>query len=77
MTLALVFINCDYQSVSNTIKALKKIKGVVESNPTSGAYDAVLKVKAGSETELGKIVRNVGMVSGVIAIVTSIVVGAK
>ncbi len=77
MTLALVFVNCDYKGLSHTIKALKRVKGVIESNPTSGAYDAILKITANSDSELGKIVRNVAAVSGVIAIVTSIVVGVK
>jgi hypothetical protein len=77
MTLALVFVNCDYKGLSHTIKALKRVKGVIESNATSGAYDAILKVKANSETELGRVVRNVAAVSGVIAIVTSIVIGVK
>lgn len=77
MALALVFVNCDYRSLSKTIKALKKVKGVIESNATSGAYDAILKVKASSETELGSVVKNVAAVSGVIAIVTSIVIGVK
>lgn len=77
MTLALVFVNCDYKGLSHTIKALKRVKGVIESNPTSGAYDAILKITANSDSELGKVVRNVAAVSGVIAIVTSIVVGVK
>ncbi len=77
MTLALIFVSCDYVSLSKTMKVLKKVRGVIESNATSGAYDAILKVKANSEAELGNIVRNVAAVSGVIAIVTSIVVGVK
>lgn len=77
MVLALVFLNCDYRCLSSTIKALGKVKGVIESNATNGTYDAILKVKAESEGELGRVIRSVATVSGVLAIVTSIVVGLK
>ena len=75
--LALVFLNCDYRCLKDTIKAIGKIKGVIESNATSGAYDAILKVKTESEGELRNVIKSVTTVSGVIAIVTSIVIGAK
>lgn len=73
MTKALVFVNCDNQSASTTINTLRKIKGVIETYATNGVYDAVLKVNANSESELGGIIKNVATVAGVLSIVTSIV----
>lgn len=77
MTRALVFVNCDYRTLSATINALRKVKGVIETNATNGLYDAVLKVNASNETELGRVIRNVATVAGVVGIVTSIVMGVK
>ena len=78
MTLqALMFLNCDYRLLKDTVKAIGKIKGVIESNATSGAYDAILKVETASENELRHVIKSVAAVSGVIAIVTSIIVGAR
>lgn len=74
---ALVFLNCDYRSIKDTIKSIGKVKGVIESHVTSGAYDAILKVETGTENELRHVIKNVAAVSGVIAIVTSIVIGAR
>lgn len=77
MTLALCLVKCDYQSVKNTLQSIRKIKGVVESHETAGPYDAILKVKANSEAELKGIVRSMGAVSGVLAILTTIVYNVK
>lgn len=77
MTLALVFVNCDHERTSNAEKRVKEIEGVVESHSTSGAYDMILKVKARSEAELCDIIRNVTKVSGIAAILTSIVYNDK
>lgn len=77
MTLALCLIKCDYQSASNTLQSIKKVKGVIESHHTSGAYDMILKVKAGSDTELRSIVRNLSTVSGVLAVLTAIIYNVK
>lgn len=78
MTLqALVFLNCDYRSIKETIRAIGRITGVMESHATSGAYDAILKVETHTENELRNVIKNVAAVSGVIAIVTSIVMGVK
>jgi DNA-binding Lrp family transcriptional regulator len=74
---ALLFLNCDYRVLKETVKAIGKIKGVRESNATSGAYDAVLKVETRSENELRQVIKSVAAVSGVVAIVTSIVIGAR
>lgn len=74
---ALVFLNCDFRSLKDTVSAIGKIKGVIESHATSGAYDAILKVETETENELRHIIKNVAAVSGVIAIVTSIVVGVR
>ena len=74
---ALVFLNCDFRSLKDTVKSIGKIKGVIESHATSGAYDAILKVETETESELRYIIKNVAAVSGVIAIVTSIVVGVR
>jgi DNA-binding Lrp family transcriptional regulator len=77
MTRALVFVNCDYRSLSTTINALRKVKGVIETSATSGVYDAILKVNASSETELARIIKRVATVSGVLGIVTSIIMAVK
>ena len=74
---ALVFLNCDYRLIKDTIKSIGKVKGVIESHATSGAYDAILKVETGTENELRHVIKNVAAVSGVIAIVTSIVIGVR
>ncbi|AIF82625.1 transcriptional regulator [Candidatus Nitrososphaera evergladensis SR1] len=77
MTLALCLIKCDYQSVKETLQSIRKVKGVLESHETSGPYDAILKVKADSQEELRSIVRNLGTISGVFAILTAIVYNVK
>ena len=74
MTFALCLIKCDYQSVKNT---LQSIKGIIESHETSGPYDAILKVTADSQDELRSIVRNIGTISGVFAVLTAIVYNVK
>jgi DNA-binding Lrp family transcriptional regulator len=77
MTFALCLIKCDYQSVKNTLQSIKGIKGVIESHETSGPYDAILKVTADSQDELRSIVRNIGTISGVFAVLTAIVYNVK
>lgn len=77
MTFALCLIKCDYQSVENTLKSIRNVKGVIESHATSGPYDAILKVKADSQDELRSIVKNIGTISGVFAILTAIVYNIK
>ncbi len=77
MTLALCLVKCDYQSVKNTLHQISKIKGIIESHETTGPYDAILKVKAESQAELSSIVKSVGTVSGVLAILTTIVYNVK
>jgi len=77
MTLALCLIKCDYQSVKNTLQGIQRVKGVLESHETSGPYDAILKVSADSQEELRTIVRNIGTISGVFAILTAIVYNVK
>jgi DNA-binding Lrp family transcriptional regulator len=77
MTLALCLIKCDYKSVKNTLQSISRIKGVTESHETLGPYDAILKVKAGSHEELRRIVKDLGMISGVFAVLTTIVYNVK
>ena len=74
---ALVFLNCDYRLMKDAVKAINRIKGVIESHATSGAYEAILKVETGSENELKHVIKSVAGVSGVIVIVTSIVIGVR
>jgi DNA-binding Lrp family transcriptional regulator len=63
--------------VARALEGVKKIKGVVESHETTGPYDAILKVKAQSQAELGRIVKTLGTVSGVLAVLTTIVYNVK
>lgn len=73
MTLAFVFVNCLSQEASVFGKKVKRVKGVLESHPTSGAFDMILKVKADTEAELHDIISNVKKVAGIAAAITSIV----
>lgn len=73
MTFALVFVNCYPDRVSSAEKKVREVKGVVESHPTSGAYDIVLKVKTKNEAELRDTIKNMATVSGIGSILTSIV----
>jgi DNA-binding Lrp family transcriptional regulator len=75
MTLAFIFVNCDVDKGGAAEKSVKKVRGVVESHETSGAYDIILKVKADTESELRDIIRNIRKVTGVGAAITSIVYG--
>ncbi|AIF83312.1 transcriptional regulator [Candidatus Nitrososphaera evergladensis SR1] len=76
MTLAFIFVNCNVDGGSAAEKNVKKVKGVVESHSTSGAYDLILKVKAETESELRDIIKNIRKVTGVVAAITSIVYGS-
>jgi DNA-binding Lrp family transcriptional regulator len=73
MTLALVFVKCYPERVSSAERKVREVRGVVESHPTTGAYDIILKVKTRNEAELRTAVRNVATVSGIGSILTSIV----
>jgi DNA-binding Lrp family transcriptional regulator len=73
MTFALVFVKCYPDKVSSAEKKVREVKGVVESHPTTGAYDMVLKVKTKDEKELRNTIRNVALISGIGSILTSIV----
>lgn len=75
MTLAFIFVNCNVDEGSRAERNVKKVRGVVESHYTSGAYDMILKVKAETESELRDIIKNVRRVTGVGAAITSIVYG--
>lgn len=76
MTLAFIFVNCNMDTGNPAEQGMKKVRGVVESHSTSGAYDMILKVKAETESELKDIIRNVRKVTGVGAAITSIVYGS-
>lgn len=73
MTFALVFVKCYPDKVTSAEQKVKEVKGVVESHPTAGAYDLVLKVKTKDEKELRRTIRNVALISGIGSILTSIV----
>lgn len=73
MTLALVFVKCYPERVSSAERKVREVKGVVESHPTTGAYDMVLKVKTKNEAELRETIKNMATVSGIGSILTSIV----
>lgn len=73
MTYALVFVKCYPERASSAEKKVKEVKGVVESHPTTGPYDIVLKVKTKNEAELRSTIKNMAMVSGIGSILTSIV----
>ncbi|AIC17237.1 putative transcriptional regulator, AsnC family [Nitrososphaera viennensis EN76] len=75
MTLAFIFVNCNVDEGSTAERNVKKVRGVVESHETSGAYDIILKVKADTEAELRDIIKNIRKVRGVGAAITSIVYG--
>jgi DNA-binding Lrp family transcriptional regulator len=76
MTLAFIFVNCLADEGSKAEKNVKKVRGVVESHYTTGAYDMILKVKADTEAELREIIKNVKKVAGIGAAITSIVYGS-
>lgn len=73
MTFALVFVKCYPERAASAERKVREVKGVVESHPTAGAYDIILKVKTRNEAELRKAVKNVATVSGIGSILTSIV----
>ncbi len=77
MTLAFIFVNCRVDEENKAERNIKKVKGVLESHPTSGAYDLILKVKAETESELRDIIKNIRKVTGVGAAITSIVYGSE
>ena len=72
MTFALVFVNCIPERASDAEKKVREVKGVIESHATTGPYDMVLKVKTKNEKELRNTIRNMAMISGIGAILTSI-----
>jgi DNA-binding Lrp family transcriptional regulator len=73
MTLAFIFVNTLPDEGNSAEKSVKKVKGVVESHYTSGAYDMILKVKADTEADLREIIGNIKKVAGIAAAITSIV----
>jgi DNA-binding Lrp family transcriptional regulator len=73
MTFALVFVKCYPERASSAEKKAREVKGVVESHPTTGPYDMVLKIKTKDEKELRNTIRNVSLISGIGSILTSIV----
>jgi DNA-binding Lrp family transcriptional regulator len=73
MTLAFVFVNCAPDTISGVEKKVKEVDGVVESYPTNGIYDILLKVKAENEEALREIIYNVKKIGGIAATITSIV----
>ena len=77
MTLALCLIQCDYQSIKKALQNIRKVSGVIESHETTGPYDMLLKVQAESQSELDNIIKNLTTVSGVLAILTTIVYNVK
>lgn len=60
------------ERVASAEKKVREVKGVVESHPTTGAYDMVLKSKVRNEGELREVVRGVATVSRIGSILTSI-----
>lgn len=73
MTFALVFVKCYPERIASAARKVREVKGVVESHPTTGAYDMVLKVKTKNEAELRDTIKNMATVSGIGSILTSIV----
>lgn len=73
MTLAFIFVNTLPDEGNKAETSVRKVKGVVESHYTSGAYDMILKVKADTEADLREIIRNIKKVAGIAAAITSIV----
>ena len=77
MTFALMFVNCFPERASDAEKKVREVKGVVESHSTSGAYDMIVKVKTRNEAELRSTIKSMTMITGIGAILTSIVYNMK
>ncbi|HEY7734178.1 MAG TPA: Lrp/AsnC ligand binding domain-containing protein [Nitrososphaera sp.] len=73
MTEAFVFVNCLLTMTGMVENAAKIIEGVLETHPTTGIYDIVLKVKAVDETSLRDVLDRVKGIQGVASTLTSII----
>ncbi len=73
MTEAFVFVNC-LLTMTGIVENIAKItEGVLETHPTTGIYDIVLKVKAVDETSLRDVLDRVKGIQGVASTLTSII----
>jgi hypothetical protein len=73
VTFALVYVNCTPEGQNRAVKDLTRIDGIVESYVTSGAYDAIIKIKADTESELREVIKAIKKTSGICSAITSIV----
>ena len=74
MTLAFVFAECEEGQTSAAKRSADKIQGVKEAHSVSGGgFDLVLKVHAKDEQSLNGVLGAIKRISGIAAVVTSIV----
>jgi len=72
---AYVLINIRMGEISEVVKQLRKVEGVIEANMTFGPYDAVATVQANDPTHLGHIIyANIQPIPGLIETLTCIAV---
>ena len=73
MTEAFVFVNC-LLTMTGIVENIAKItEGVLETHPTTGIYDLILKVKAVDEISLRDVLNRIKDIHGVASTLTSII----
>jgi DNA-binding Lrp family transcriptional regulator len=73
MTEAYVFVNC-LLTMTGVVENVAKItEGVLETHPTTGIYDLILKVKAVDETSLQGVLSKIKGIQGVASTLTSVI----
>lgn len=73
MTEAYVFVNC-LLTMTGVVENVAKItEGVLETHPTTGIYDLILKVKAVDETSLQNVLSKIKGIQGVASTLTSVI----
>jgi DNA-binding Lrp family transcriptional regulator len=72
---AYILIQTEVGKASNVVEEIRRLDGIVEADDVTGPYDVIVKAKAGTMDELGKmVVSQVQLVEGITRTLTCPVV---
>ena len=73
MVRAYVLLTVEVGRVKRVLEEVRAIQGVIKADAVAGPYDAIVEVKAADLEELGRILRDVRNVNGVMSATTEVV----
>ena len=73
MVRAYVLLTVEVGRIKKVLEEVRAMQGVIKADAVTGPYDAIVEVEAADLKELGRILRDVQDVNGVMSVTTEVV----